>query len=251
MACRESLALGAYLLGALEPAERPAVERHVARCADCRARLMELEPLVGLLPQLRFEEPRQEAQAVESSQPAQAAETSQSSQPAQSSRPAQAGPARTAPAAVTGQVGVARAASRVVRRARVRRTLVACVLAVAAAVSGAGIYLSSAQNPRPAAVPSAVRVSATDPATHVTASAVLTPDPTGTSIRLRLSGLPPAVCHLVVHARDGHTETAAGWTSGYATAVSVPGSSSLGVRDIARMDVVTSSGRLLVELRPR
>ncbi|MEV2212372.1 zf-HC2 domain-containing protein [Streptomyces sp. NPDC050997] len=244
MACRESLALGAYLLGALESAERPAVERHLAHCADCRAQLMELAPLVGLLPQLRFEEPRRMAQAAETSQ---VTETSQTSQAGQTSH---APPARTAPAAASESVGVARAVSRVVRRTRVRRALVACVLAVAAAVSGVGIYLS-AQDPRPAAVPSAVRVSAADPATHVTASAVLTPDPTGTSIRLRLTGLPPAVCHLVVHARDGHTETAAGWTSGYATAVSVPGSSSLSVRDIARMDVVTSSGRLLVELRPR
>jgi hypothetical protein len=226
MACRESLALGAYLLGALEPTERSAVERHVVRCADCRAELMELAPLVGVLQQLRFEELLQMAQT------------------------AQAGPARTAPAAAPEPVGMVRALSRVVRRTRVRRALIACALAVAAAVSGVGIYLST-QAPQPAAVPSAVTVSATDPATHVTASAALTPDPTGTLIRLRLSGLPPAVCQLVVHARDGHTETAASWTSGYATAVSVPGSSSLGVRDIARMDVVTSSGRLLVELRPR
>ena len=55
----------------------------------------------------------------------------------------------------------------------------------------------------------------------------------------------------MVHARDGRAETAGGWTSRYDTAVSVPASSSLGVRDIARMDVVTGSGRLLVELRPR
>ncbi|WP_239014876.1 hypothetical protein [Streptomyces sp. CdTB01] len=85
----------------------------------------------------------------------------------------------------------------------------------------------------------------------MTASAALAPGATGTSIRIRLSGLPPAVCRLVVHARGGHTETASTWTSGYGTAVSVPASSSFGVRDIARMDVVTSSDRLLVELRPK
>ena len=217
MTCRESLALGAYVLGALEPAECSVVERHAARCADCRAELLEMAALVGMLQRLPFEELRQVAED---------------------------GSARTVP------VGTARAASRVVRRAKARRALIACVLAAAAAFSGVGVYLGS-RAPQPAAAPSAVTFSATDPATGVTGSAALTPDPTGTSISLRLSGLPPAVCRLVVHARDGHTETAAGWTARYDTAVSVPASSSLGVRDIARMDVVTGSGHLLVELRPR
>ncbi|MEU0069868.1 zf-HC2 domain-containing protein [Streptomyces sp. NPDC006332] len=242
MACRENLALGAYLLGVLEPADRAVVERHVARCADCRAELIELAPLVGLLPPLRAEELRRAERAAHA---AQASPTGPAGDPA-----ARTAADRYTPVAVPERIGTARAVSRVVRRARVRRALIACALAAAAAVSGVGIYLST-QDPHPAAVPPAVTLSTADPSTHVTASATLTPDPAGTSIRLRLSGLPPADCRLVVHARDGRTETAASWTSGYAPAVSVPGSSSLGVRDIARMDVVTSSGRLLVELRPR
>ena len=244
MACRESLALGAYLLGSLESAERSAVERHVVRCAECRARLMELAPLVGLLPQLRAEELRQ------TGQPGELGEPGEPEKPGNCGNVPPSGPARAARAVAPEPIGMARAVSRVVRRTRVRRALIACALAAAAALSGVGVYLST-QDPRPAAVPSAVKVAAVDPATHVTASAALTPDPTGTSIGLRLSGLPPVVCRLVVHARDGHSETAASWRSGYGAAVSVPGSSSLGVRDIARMDVVTSSGRLLVELRPR
>jgi anti-sigma factor RsiW len=217
MACRESLALGAYLLGALEPAERSAVARHVMRCAECRAKMVELTPVVGLLRQVPFEEQRQ--------------------------------PTRAVPAAVREPVGMARATSRVARAGVRRRALL--VGALAAAAVGVGVGILGAQGGRPTPAPSVVTVSATDPATHVTASAALAPAATGTAIRLRVSGLPPVVCGLVVRARDGHTETAASWTSGYATAISVPGSSSLGVRDIARMDVVTSSGRLLVELRPR
>ncbi|WP_458248322.1 anti-sigma factor family protein [Streptomyces sp. MAI_2237] len=223
MTCRESLALGAYLLGVLEPAEHSGLERHMVRCAECRAELMELEPLVGLLQRVPFEEPPRRARAV---------------------------PTSTAPGAAPKSVGTAQAMSRLVRRARGCRVLIAGALAAAAALTGMGISLSTHSN-QPAAVRSAVTVSATDPATHVTASAALTPSATGASIRLRLSGLPPAVCRLVVHAHDGHTETAATWTSGYGTAVGVPGSSSLGVRDIARMDVVTSSGRVLLDLRPR
>jgi hypothetical protein len=41
--------LGAYALGALEPAEVAAVEAHVATCAECAAELAALEPLPGLV----------------------------------------------------------------------------------------------------------------------------------------------------------------------------------------------------------
>ncbi|MHB9863552.1 anti-sigma factor [Streptomyces sp. YIM S03343] len=227
MACRERLALGAYLLGSLDPAERSAVERHVVRCADCQAELQELAPLVELMQHLPFEE---------------------SPQTVRSAWGPGSGRAAPGPALEPGRT--ADALSRVVRRTRIRRVLVGCALVVSAAVAGVGIHLG-ARAPQPVAVRPAALVSATDPATHVKASAALTPDLTGTSIRLRMSGLPPAVCRLVVHARDGRTETAVGWTSGYASAISVPGSTSLRVRDISRLDVVTGRGRLLVELRPR
>ncbi|MBO1267945.1 anti-sigma factor [Arthrobacter cavernae] len=41
--------LGAYLLGGLEPAEARAFEDHLARCADCRHELEELESLPAML----------------------------------------------------------------------------------------------------------------------------------------------------------------------------------------------------------
>jgi hypothetical protein len=43
--------LEAYALGALEPEERADVERHLAGCADCRARVRELEAAAHRLPQ--------------------------------------------------------------------------------------------------------------------------------------------------------------------------------------------------------
>jgi Putative zinc-finger len=42
-------ALGAYVVGALSPSERAAVEAHLARCADCRAELAGLAGLPGRL----------------------------------------------------------------------------------------------------------------------------------------------------------------------------------------------------------
>ncbi|MEZ0067245.1 hypothetical protein ABIA32_003258 [Streptacidiphilus sp. MAP12-20] len=68
-------------------------------------------------------------------------------------------------------------------------------------------------------------------------------------MQLKLGGLPSAItCRLVVHARDGRTEIAATWASGYATSVSIPASASISPQDINRMDVLDASGRLLVEI---
>jgi anti-sigma factor RsiW len=43
--------LEAYALGMLEPEELADVERHLAGCADCRARVRELEAAAHRLPQ--------------------------------------------------------------------------------------------------------------------------------------------------------------------------------------------------------
>src|SRR6266566_313369 len=48
--CREiKQALGVYVLGAIDPAERAQVEEHLATCADCREELASLAGLPALL----------------------------------------------------------------------------------------------------------------------------------------------------------------------------------------------------------
>jgi anti-sigma factor RsiW len=230
MACHENDALSAYLLGALDRDEREAVERHVADCARCRAELVELAPLVGLLRHTAFEELPETAAAVarHATRDVLSGERSTS-----------VGAARTdaEPFAVAGD-----------RHRRLRRVLTAAATTVAAVGAGVGIYLG-AFGSGPAASPPALSVSATSPVTHVSASATLTPGQSGTVVQLKLAGLPPAVtCHLVVHARDGRSETAATWASGYSTSVNIPASTSISPQDISGMDVLDDSGRLLVEL---
>src|SRR5437763_1913754 len=57
MTCKDmTLSLGVYVLGALDPAERAAVEAHLADCALCRAELAELEGLPGLLDQISLDD---------------------------------------------------------------------------------------------------------------------------------------------------------------------------------------------------
>lgn len=122
MACSERFALGAYLLGLLDPAEHSAVGRHVVRCADCRAELLELAPLVELLRRLPFVEPPQPGWGVQGPGPVEAVPR---------------------PAPVLEPGCTAGALSRVVRRAKIRRALVGCALVVAAAGVGVGIHLGA------------------------------------------------------------------------------------------------------------
>jgi anti-sigma factor RsiW len=46
------ISLGAYVLGALEPAERGAVDAHLATCEGCRVELAEIADLPALLASL-------------------------------------------------------------------------------------------------------------------------------------------------------------------------------------------------------
>jgi anti-sigma factor RsiW len=41
--------IGAYIVGALEPAAAAALERHLERCADCRTEYRDLAPLRTVL----------------------------------------------------------------------------------------------------------------------------------------------------------------------------------------------------------
>ena len=52
MRCTEAVEAGAYVLGALPPAERTAYERHLATCPGCREEVAQLAGLPGLLARL-------------------------------------------------------------------------------------------------------------------------------------------------------------------------------------------------------
>jgi hypothetical protein len=52
MRCMETVEAGAYVLGALSPAERSVYERHMAACNECRNEVADLAGLPGLLGRL-------------------------------------------------------------------------------------------------------------------------------------------------------------------------------------------------------
>ena len=241
--CQQSVSLGAYLLGALDPEERRAMELHVAGCEQCRAELVEMAPLPGLLRHTPFEELAETAAAAESLGPVQwqAPHRTESA----------AGPAGDAAADdEPGGTVPDEPAPAHHRRPRRRGLVTAGAMALAACVAGVAVYAAVGRDtPGTGSTPVAATWSATDPATHVTASAEVIPKAWGTQFELKLGGLPSGItCHLVVHAKDGSSETAGTWGSGYTSSAMVPAATSITPADITGLDIVDGSGGMLVQL---
>jgi anti-sigma factor RsiW len=70
MSCQEArLALGGYVLGALEAGERREVTQHLATCGSRRLELADYDELPGLLDQVPIDDVAAEVQLVELAQP--------------------------------------------------------------------------------------------------------------------------------------------------------------------------------------
>jgi hypothetical protein len=218
------IALGAYLLGALDPAEHAAVETHLADCPDCRA---ELASLAGLPGQLARTSPA-EIERID---------TSGALEPGIAER------------------ALDRLASR--RRARRRRRLAAAAAAVVLAAGGAsaGTALSTtggsatppaAHTPTPAP---GKTVTGSNPTTGVTARITLQPTPAGTSLAIHLHGLTPGhTCRLVAISANGHHETTSTWRVGYTDGITVPGATAIPTTQLAALRVITADGTRLITL---
>lgn len=132
------------------------------------------------------------------------------------------------------------------RRERARRPwkAMAAAACVAAAVGAVGGFWLA---PRDAGSgPTTVTMSGTNPATHVIATAALTATSWGTSIELRINGVPLNVqCRLIVRSRTGATEVAGIWDAWSKGPISVPASAAWLPSDIASLQVATAAGDLV------
>ncbi len=211
MRCEQAeLTLGALVLGALEPAERTAVQAHLAGCTRCRDTLSEFAELPGLLSRL-------------------------SPQEAASGLPA------PSPDLLPRMVTAARAvtAQRRHRRRRLLAVAAAAVVAVSGTAAGLGI---SGSDP-----PARTVVSATDSTTRVHTTISFAQVGVGTGLTITVSGVPPEEhCQLVVVATDGTREVAATWVATYAGDARVQGSTRLPREKIREVLVMTDDGRRLV-----
>lgn len=214
--CREvEQSLGVLVLGALDPSERPEIESHLASCPRCTATLTELAPLPGLLHRLT---------------PREAIATTTSAAPSEDLR--------------RRLVDTARREERLRRRTMALRSglaAAAAVVAITLAATVVGVPDGGYSSPD--------TVAATDPRTHVRADVSLRAVATGTELTLRLDGVSPGErCRLVAVGAAGNRDVAATWVATYAGRAEVTGHTSIGRDRIARLLVVTATGRPLVEL---
>lgn len=178
------LELGVYLLDAIEPAQRALVDRHLARCPDCRAELAGLAGLPALLGSVPV------AEALQLSPDDAAAVV--------------AGPSL---AALAGRV------SRI-RRRRWRRTAAAALIAGFAAASGLQALHAVAARPPAAAAPRwAVTAEGVNPVTGAWAAVRYTTRPWGTEMEVRVTGVAAGTrCQVWVTGPRGQEVAAGGWT---------------------------------------
>jgi hypothetical protein len=238
--CREiEVSLGVLVLGALEPADRPAVEDHLAQCTRCTAILAELAPLPGLLHRL---------DPIDHVPPVPPHGSSPSPQPP-SPQPPSPQPSMLAPPALRDRLVDAARAERTRQRRRRRATEIsaaAILLGIVLAGTVFGGLWGSGDGT------SATVASATNPSTAVRADVRLKPDGSGTELALQLTGVPPAEhCRLVAVDAQGRQQVAATWVATYKGRATVTGHTSLQPNEISRLLVVTTAGRMLVQVPVR
>jgi anti-sigma factor RsiW len=200
-------ALGAYLVGALEPHERLELEAHLDHCPACRDELADLAPLPGLMSRLTVDE-------------------------------VLAGPPATDDAMLERLLS---AASRERRGARQRRWLAA----VAAAVVLVGGSAAGVATYRAVTGPDWHTVSASAGRIHLTVQ--MADASTGTSLALHLSGVPAEErCSLIAVSDTGQREVAGWWEATYSGTAVIKGTTSIRYGHLAKLLVVSSDGTQLV-----
>ncbi len=205
-----TLALGAYVVGALDPRERADVEAHLSHCPSCRDELAELAPLPGLMSRLSLEE-------------------------------AVAGPPSVDPAGGAMLDRLLAAAAH--ERGRLdRRRWLAAAAAVVVLVGGtaggvAGWRATHEQHWQ--------KISASAGAVRM--SVDIEPATTGTTLQLWLSGVPRGErCRLIAVSDTGARDVAGSWEVTYQGTATIKGTTSITREHLRRLVIETYDGRRLV-----
>ncbi|MFD7905896.1 anti-sigma factor family protein [Kitasatospora sp. NPDC059747] len=224
--------VGAYVLGALDPAEAAAVERHLADCPACRqevTELRELETALGEVPPELLVD----------------------------------GPPEGGDLLLQRTLRRARAErGSALRRRRARIGAAAAVAAAAALVAGIALGRTTAPAPPVAAGPAPSTTvatpppagtrtgSATDPATGARMTLTVTPAMGWVRVNAAVTGIPAGQrCHLVVNGKGGTKADAGGWlvsTVGAKSGTTLDGSAIVAPEDVASVSVVNESGQTFV-----
>lgn len=224
MRCEQELAVGAYLLDALEPEEQLRMREHVAVCPVCGQSARELGGVSRLLAGLDIDGTAPPDVAAPDPAPSELAYHRLRS--AAAVRPA-------AP-----PVDTARSAGR-------RRWRLLAVAAAAAVVLGGGAAGVVALTGGTPAAPATVSARADG----VTAHARITAAGSGSLITLTLDGVPLGErCRLVAVGRDGERSQTREWSISRPGALTWTDTVSVAPGDLDHLEVVTADGRTLLTL---
>ena len=229
MRCEHEHDDGAYVLGALSPAERAAYERHLATCSFCREAVAEISVLPGLLGRL---------DAADFAKLLDPTLTTPSPPEKLTRRPI--GPARTT-----------RPRGRKQTRVRVLSTAMAA--AVVALIVGVGmVFLLGDGTPAPATETPAVAMTPVNGSVPLTARVGLTGAVGGTKVDLVCSypngaaGLKPYTVRLVVHGADDELEQMGSWVAAPGKEFTMSGVTHFTAGTLSRLELVRTDGRVLL-----
>jgi len=223
------LSLGAYVLGALDPADRSRVDTHLAGCPECRDELASFAALPGLLGRVSRAEVESE-------------------------------PVDPGPQLLERMLSAAAAERRHDRRRRTLTSVAAAVIVLAAIGVSVGFAVShdrhSATTASASVVPGPSQTfTATNPQTGVQATVTEWKKGWGASVEVSVVGVTADLagesCQLIAVGPDGKTDVAASWAApaaGYSglSKVNASGSTALAATDISAFKVVGSDGATLV-----
>ncbi|MFG1910486.1 anti-sigma factor family protein [Kribbella sp. NPDC048928] len=183
--------LGAYALGALEPAEVAELEEHLATCAECRAELAELTELkdfLGEVPPEAFLDGPPDGGDLLLQRTLREARSEEEQPPVHEPAPVPA-------------------------KRRSRWLLVAAALVVVAGALGGGVAIGRSTVPADdQPVAGAKQVTTADSTTGATMAATVEPRPGWSWVRVQVTGLKAGdQCEMVVTNKDGYSWVAGSW----------------------------------------
>lgn len=204
--------LGAYVLGALDDADRRRVHEHLVECAECRA---EADSFAGLTAQLAMVNEEQVRQAAE-------------------------------PPPDLLDRTLARVASG--RRRGRRRLLLAATAASVALGLGVGVGWSLLDLDRSAPpVVAPPTTSASESSAGIAATVAMEPRGWGTALKVRMTGVPVNTrCRLVAVGDDGRRDVAASWEISYPGTARFEGATAIPSDRLKQLEIVTTDGRTLL-----
>ena len=218
--------LAVYVLGAIEPADRSVVDRHLAECANCRD---ELAGLAGLPALLRRVSPQEASALVDDDQ---------------------RGRGEDLPSGAALRHLLVRADLH--RRHHLRMGVAAAAAAGLVAAAGviAGWHAAHPSTQRPvASAPGwSVTPRTADPRSRASATVRYAARTWGLQLSVQVTGIPAGTsCELDVISREGRVRTAGSWTIARGQANWYPGSSAVPLSDI-RDFAVASGSKILVTI---